>query len=344
MKTIISIIVPVYNVEKYLNRCIKSILNQTFKDYEVILVDDGSKDSSSKMCDEYALKYTNFKVIHKDNAGLGFARNSGLDLAKGKYIMFVDSDDYLERDMIENLYNDLLCTSSDTCIGGFRRVYNDRIDIIENKLAGKTYENQEIVDNLLVKMFGRLPDLDDYIEMSVWKVLFSNEIIQKNLIRFPSEREFISEDIIFDMDYYTYAKKVYMSSDTGYCYCDNEGSLTTRYRSERFQLQVKLYEELIRRTKDLKIYNEAKQRMMTTLVAIARYSIKLEEKFSKDNSKKIYRDNIKRICNDNMLQTVLKSYDDSGVRLQSRLINWMIRKKKINCLIIVMRLKNIFNI
>lgn len=339
----ISVIVPVYNVERYLERCMSSILNQTYKELEIILIDDGATDNSGKMCDSY-LSDSRVRVIHKKNAGLGYARNSGIEIATGKYIMFVDSDDYIELNMIEHLYNDLLKHNADTCIGGFKRVYVNHTDTQKNSFSGEIFTNKEILDKVLVKMFGKSIIPDDYLEMSVWKILFSNDIIQKNYLRFPSEREFISEDIIFDIEYYNLAKCVYMSDNTGYCYCDNEGSLTTRYRSERFKLQVKLYEELVRRTKHLKIYDEAKQRMMTTLVAIARYSIKLEEKFSKENSKKVARDNVKNICSDNVLQIVLQSYDDSGVRFQSRLINWMIRRKRINCLIIVMRLKNIFNI
>lgn len=96
----ISIIVPVYNVEKYLRKCIDSILNQTFKDFELILIDDGSTDESGKICDEYNLKDNRIKVIHKENGGLSSARNAGLDIAQGEYIGFVDSDDWIESDQI----------------------------------------------------------------------------------------------------------------------------------------------------------------------------------------------------------------------------------------------------
>ena len=101
----ISIIVPVYKVEKYIHKCIDSILNQTFKDFELILVDDGSPDNCGKICDEYAKKDSRVIVIHKENGGLSSARNSGLDIARGDYIGFVDSDDYIENDMYELLYN-----------------------------------------------------------------------------------------------------------------------------------------------------------------------------------------------------------------------------------------------
>ena len=113
---LISIIVPVYKVEKYLDKCINSIVSQTYKNLEVILVDDGSPDSCGKMCDEWTKKDTRIKVIHKENGGLSDARNFGLDCAKGKYIQFVDSDDYIEKDMIEFLYKNLKENNADISI------------------------------------------------------------------------------------------------------------------------------------------------------------------------------------------------------------------------------------
>src|SRR5574344_1424030 len=101
----VSIIVPIYNVEKYLDRCMESLLNQTLKDIEIIMVDDGSPDNCPKMCDEYAKRDKRVKVIHKKNGGLGYARNSGLDIATGEYVAFVDSDDYVDVNMYETLYN-----------------------------------------------------------------------------------------------------------------------------------------------------------------------------------------------------------------------------------------------
>ena len=101
----VSIIVPVYGVELYLDRCLQSLLRQTLKDIEIILVDDGSPDRCPQMCDVYALKDCRIKVIHKNNSGLGEARNSGLEIATGEYIAFVDSDDYVENNMYECLYD-----------------------------------------------------------------------------------------------------------------------------------------------------------------------------------------------------------------------------------------------
>lgn len=340
---LISVVVPVYNVEKYLERCLNSLLNQTYKNIEIILVDDGSRDSSGSICDNYSKNYENIITIHKNNEGLGYARNTGLEKVKGKYVMFVDSDDYLECEMIENLYTDLIETNSDTCIGGFKRVYKDRNLVFKNKLAGNVYEGDEIKSKVLVRMTGKLPNGEDHIEMSVWKVLFSYDIIKKNKIKFPSERDFISEDIIFDMEYYSLCKKVCMSEDTGYCYCDNEDSLTTKYNSNRFQLQKKLYTTLVKKTKDLGIYHLCDQRLMTTLISNVRYCIKLEVKFKEINGKDKSIKNIREICNDEVLLDVLKEYDNKSVKFKSRIVNNLIKSKKYKIINSVMNFKLFFN-
>ena len=109
----ISVIVPVYNVEKYLTKCVDSIMNQTYKDLEIILVDDGSTDNSGKICDEYVKKDKRFKVIHKKNGGLSDARNVGIKNSTGEYLSFIDSDDYIDNDMIECLYNACIKNNAD---------------------------------------------------------------------------------------------------------------------------------------------------------------------------------------------------------------------------------------
>lgn len=341
---LISIIIPIHNVSKYLNRCVDSVVNQTYKNIEIILVDDGSKDNSGEMCDKYQEEYSNIKVVHKENAGLGFARNTGLEYVTGKYVIFVDGDDYIQKDMVENLYNDLKKANADTAIGGFRRVYSDREVVVANKFVGNVYEGDDVPKEVLVRMVGKKHNLTDYIEMSVWKVLFSMDIISKYNLKFPSERVFISEDIIFDTEYYRYAKRVVMSGDTGYCYCDNEGSLTTKYRSNRFELQKTLYLEMVKRMKELNLYNESKQRLMTTFISVTRYCVKLEQKFANENGKKKAKENIKAICNDEVLQKAFSEYENNLVPIKSRFINNLIIHKNTKLLYDFMALKNKFNI
>lgn len=140
----ISIIVPVYNVEKYLDRCIKSILGQTFRDFEVILINDGSTDNSANICDRYSKKDERIKVIHKNNEGVSKARNLGIKLARGNYLVFVDSDDWIENDFLELLYKGIKQLNTDIVISGY--VYEKNGKIINNfkKSVEKIFSRDEI--------------------------------------------------------------------------------------------------------------------------------------------------------------------------------------------------------
>lgn len=125
MKPLVSVIVPIYNVEKYIDRCLNSIINQKLEDIEIILVDDGSPDNCPQICENYRKKDDRIKVIHKENEGLGYARNSGIKIANGKYISFIDSDDYISEEFLYNLYTKAIEYDADACLGGntkcFRR-------------------------------------------------------------------------------------------------------------------------------------------------------------------------------------------------------------------------------
>ncbi len=127
MEELISIIVPVYNVEQYLEKCVKSIIRQTYKNIEIILIDDGATDSSGKICDKLKLKDNRIKVIHKENGGLSDARNAGLKVAKGEYIGFVDSDDYIKEDMFETLYNLNKKYNSEISIVSYYEICKDKL-------------------------------------------------------------------------------------------------------------------------------------------------------------------------------------------------------------------------
>lgn len=232
MDDLITVVIPVYNVEPYLDRCMKSVLNQHYQKLEIILVDDKSTDRSNEMCLTYRAD-PRVTVIHGENKGLSGARNLALDIATGKYVIFIDSDDYIELNMIENLYNCLKRTGADTVIGGYRRAIGNKIEIRENQFAGKVYDTSEDIKNLVLKKMIATNGID-YIEMSVWKVLFSMDIIQNNNLRFP-DKKYLCEDIIFDFAYYPLSHKLAMSDDTGYCYCLNEESLSQVYQKNKVE-------------------------------------------------------------------------------------------------------------
>lgn len=343
MEDLISIIVPIYNVEKYIHRCIDSIINQTYENIEIILVDDGSLDGSGEICDEYQRKDERIKVIHKKNGGLGFARNSGLDVASGKYVTFIDGDDYIGLTHIEKMHTLITETNSDTCMAGHTKVYSNREEKHLNVCSGKIYKGN-VKEQILPRMCGANTYGQDYIEMSVCMVLLSNEIIKQNHLRFVSEREYVSEDLVFDFEYYPLSKSVCISDDADYYYCDNADSLTTKYRRDRFESQIKLYELLSEKALELGIWEECRERLQNTVLAIARYSVKLEYKFANVNGKKIAQNNIRNICKNSILKRILFDYNDENIKISSRIINHLIKRENYLLLNISMKLKILFNI
>ena len=196
----ISIIVPVYNSEKYLCACIDSILSQSFRDFELILVDDGSRDSSPRICDDYAQKDGRVKVIHKANGGVSAARNDGLDIAKGEYVTFIDSDDWVEREYLETLSN---YRDYDIVFFSHRMIYEDGYTS-EFKFEEKEGDKQNIwgiVASLRKNAAGS--NFYGY----TWNKMFCRDIIEKYKIRF-TEGLRISEDEVYTLDYCTHAKSI----------------------------------------------------------------------------------------------------------------------------------------
>ena len=336
---LISIIVPVYNVSKYLDRCMKSLLNQTYKNIEIIMVDDGSTDDCGTKCDAYAKEDSRVRVIHKKNAGLGMARNSALDISNGKYVTFIDSDDYTNQKMIERMYKKLSSQKADTC---FCR-YNNVLSNGEEVLAAETYSKNEYRDDeiksLLLGMIGSLPDKKGDVEigMSVWKGLYSLEIINKNNIHFPSEREYISEDIIFHIDYLQKARYVVIENSANYYYCDNGGSLTKSYKFNRFAMEKILFNKEKEELSKLFKENEFKQRLYKSFLGRVRRCISQE--VNDNPNRKSVRNNVRNICSDNLVQYVIKDYDDHGLSLLKKVVNRLIIRKRVFALYITFKVR-----
>lgn len=198
----ISIIVPIYNVEKYLDKCIKSILNQSFEDFELILVNDGSTDSCGVICDKYKKLDGRITVIHKANGGLSSARNAGIDIARGEYIGFVDSDDYIHEKMYEILYNNAKKYNSDIVICKEKNVHENE----ENK---STYK----INKFKVEQFNNIEALKKLYEVRTTFVYAWNKLYKRNLfrdLRYPNgkiyEDEFITPKLIYKATIITYVE------------------------------------------------------------------------------------------------------------------------------------------
>ena len=215
MEEIVSIIIPVYKVEKYMNRCIESIMNQTYKKIEIILVDDGSPDNCGKLCDEYAKKDKRVVVVHKENGGLSDARNAGIDIAKGKYIAFVDSDDYVDNDYVEILYKAISEDKSDIAISSHKVMYENGT-ILEKATGERNILTQkETIKRILY---------DEGIDLSAWAKLYKKELFKT--MKFPKGRLF--EDAAITCKIISLTEKVSLVSKSTYNYIIRNDSITTK--------------------------------------------------------------------------------------------------------------------
>ena len=215
MSDLISIIVPVYNAEKYLKKCIESILEQTYTNLEIILINDGSKDTSKIICDEFAKKDDRIVVIHKENEGVGRARNDGLDRATGKYIAFVDSDDYIEKNAIEILYNTLIEKKVDCVKGNYDIITSTGVNQNTELKLDKKYEDDEIKEFVYHLLSER-------VRSFLWLLLIKKEYIKDRF----NEELFLYEDVNFYLSFLGNIRSIYVFSEVIYHYVITENSLS----------------------------------------------------------------------------------------------------------------------
>lgn len=304
MKQKISVIVPVYNVEKYLSRCIDSLIRQSYSNIEILLVDDGSKDESLSICKEYEEKDSRIHVFHKENEGLGLTRNYGVEQATGEYITFVDSDDYLTLDAIDSMVKKAVETDADVVIAS--HYYKNKKQEIE--LSERLYCGTEIKEILMVHMMGNNGNQLDALSYTAWGKLYKKEIFTKNRLLFPSERKLIWEDLAFSVEAYPLCEKVYILHKPVYYYCFNEGSLTHTYKPNKINLVMILYRYMKKRIQELNLSADAQFRLDTNFIGHIRTCIKLEVFYVKQNGFEKTIQNIRKICSRKDVQTLIKSY------------------------------------
>ncbi|MDD7369696.1 MAG: glycosyltransferase family 2 protein [Berryella intestinalis] len=247
----VSIIVPVYNAASVLERCIDSILCQTLADFELLLIDDGSEDSSPLICDDYANRDARVKVVHKRNAGVSMARNTALDLACGDYLQFVDADDWIAPDCTQNMVGAIEESGCDMVIADFYRVVNEWA-AVKGSISGQGPLTREEYGDLL------LENPADYYFGALWNKLFRRSIVEEFSLRMDPQLSWC-EDFIFNMEYVLHASTVFPLHAPGYYYVKTEGSLVSQGMNVADVVRMKLnvveyYRDFYRRLYDERDY------------------------------------------------------------------------------------------
>lgn len=221
MAPLISVIIPVYNVEKYLRRCLDSVVAQTYRNLEIICVDDGSVDESGKICDQYAVRDARIKVIHQENQGLSAARNRGLDAAEGEYIAFVDSDDYILEDMYKKMLDKLLDYSVDLCVCQWQYEFSDGRQVVKKKnIAPPIYGRKT---SLEFARFLYRGNYENGVVVAAWNKLYRRALL--DTIHFEGR---IHEDDAFNGRIMAKNISVYVMEEQFYVYAQNGDSLTNK--------------------------------------------------------------------------------------------------------------------
>lgn len=341
MEELISIIVPVYNVEKYLHRCIESIRNQSYKNLEIILVDDGSSDQCPQMCDDFAVQDQRIKVIHRKNGGQGLARNSALDIATGAYIAFIDSDDWISPNHIKNLYNELKRCSADVAIGSYTAVGTDQSQkICRTSLEERIYEGEEITKRLILPLFGADEEFrsDVQVNASSSMSLYSMKLIAEYGIRFLDVREVVGEDLFFNLDFCFRAKKIVVVDEIGYYYFENQSSTSRKYDSNRFSRTLEFKKALEMRAAFWGLTKEAEMRIERSFLMKIRVIIRL---IVTDNdlprAEKIQ--SIRNILRDETVHRSLTSYPIESYIPAIRVLVILMREKKVVLVYFLMRFR-----
>lgn len=338
---LISIVLPIYNVEKYLNRCIKSVVNQSYRNLEIILVDDGSPDQCPQLCEEWAKKDNRIKVVHKENAGLGMARNTGIESANGEYICFFDSDDYVALDVIEKAYVQIKKYHAELVLFGFCNVNSDG----KTKKCTVPQTEKEFYDGASVQTYV-LPNLiapdpvtgeKTNLWMSACACMYSMKAIQRENWRFVSERQYISEDVYSLLYLYKNVQSVAILSDALYFYCENGVSLTHVYRKDRYDKNKYCYDACQEVCRELGYNQDVKDRLAFQYLANIIGALKTV--VTSDCSKDERLRNLKDIVVDAHFQTVLSQMNVSKESFNRKCLIMAMRMKMSHIVYLLVRAK-----
>lgn len=217
---LISVVVPVYNVEKYVAKCLKSIIGQSYKNLEILVVDDGSTDGSGRICDEFMSNDSRIRVIHQKNGGLSIARNVGIEKARGEFVCFVDSDDYVKENFVKKLYEAVLRWGADVAVCGYEEKNgSSSVDVLSKE---EVLSGEEATIKLLVQQ--------ENIDVIAWNKVYRRELFTKSGVRFPEGMKY--EDSLTTYKLLSLAKRVVYISEASYVYLRRDDSITKSDKKE----------------------------------------------------------------------------------------------------------------
>lgn len=337
---LVSIVLPIYNVEKYLDRSITSVVNQTYKKLEIILVDDGSPDRCPQMCEEWAKKDSRIKVVHKKNAGLGMARNTGIENAHGEYICFFDSDDYIALDTIEKVVQTASQVEADLILFGHYEVdRNNHEEAFVPHMGKKYYQGDEVQSVVLPAMISFDPCTGESanLGMSACMSAYRYSLIHRNEWRFVSERDLISEDVYSMLCLMKDVQSVAVIPEAFYYYCENGASLSHTYREDRYARLKTFYTACMSKCNEFGYNQDVKERFahghMNNVIAA------LKQIATSDLSEAQKKKCIKDIVTDKQLQQIVHGMNIRKEPLMRRLLIIAIRQKWAQLVFSMVKLK-----
>ena len=234
----LTIILPAYNVESIINETIQAICNQSFKDWELIAIDDGSQDNTYELLQRFSENDSRIQVIKQKNQGYRSVRNRGIENARGKYITFIDSDDIIDDNFLENLVSLMESKKSDLIISGYKKITEGGRIVGEVKY--KNCESNNPLEDIGLRMIGSDPSASDSIMPVVWSNCYKTSIILENNIRFIDSKNIPSEDLVFNLEYLNCIKRAHVSSIVGYYYRLSSGSITRKLSREKIFIHAEM--------------------------------------------------------------------------------------------------------
>ena len=335
----VSIIVPVYNVENYIERCLNSLVNQTFKDIEIITINDGSTDKSLELLNKYAKEDIRVSVIDLGDEGVSYCRNLGIEKANGKYIMFVDSDDWIDFNMVEVMYKKAEENNIDLVMCSYIREFKDHSKKkIFNLPEEIIYKEDKVKNELLRKLVGPVKEELSNPEMldalgTVWGKLYRADIFKENKINFVDLKEIGSaEDTLFNIFTFNYLKKVMFLNKPMYHYWrDNPKSVTSQYNSklkEQRKVFFKYISDFIKENNFEQVFEEAlNNRICTSVLGLGLIECSKNNKISGINKIK----NIKKIINEEYIRNAYKNLELKYFSIHWRIFYFFIKNKMSFC-------------